>query len=98
MAEWRIVFWVTFAVFVITTIVYVIWASGEVQPWNEPEDLDQFEDGGAIPESNGKIVESTPSFTVLGVSTESIVTNGSKALEAAKSEHSKEPLDDTIRL
>lgn len=34
--EWRIVFWIAFGVFNITNIVYVIWASGEVQPWNEP--------------------------------------------------------------
>lgn len=35
LTEWRIVFWVTFAIFVVTTIVYSIWASGEVQPWND---------------------------------------------------------------
>ncbi|XP_033173954.1 sialin [Drosophila mauritiana] len=33
--EWRLVFWVAFAVLVITAIVYCIWASGEVQPFND---------------------------------------------------------------
>lgn len=29
-------FWISFGIFVSTTVVYVIWASGEVQPWNYP--------------------------------------------------------------
>lgn len=29
-------FWISFGIFVVTTVVYVIWASGEVQPWNYP--------------------------------------------------------------
>lgn len=33
--EWRIVFWIAFAVFNVTNLVYIIWASGEVQPWND---------------------------------------------------------------
>lgn len=33
--EWRIVFWITFAVLALTTLVYLIWASGEVQSWND---------------------------------------------------------------
>lgn len=36
LTQWRLVFWVAFAVFVVTTVVYSLWASGEVQPWNEP--------------------------------------------------------------
>uniref|UniRef100_A0A6P4FJU2 Sialin isoform X2 n=1 Tax=Drosophila rhopaloa TaxID=1041015 RepID=A0A6P4FJU2_DRORH len=35
MLEWRMVFWVAFAVLFITAIVYCIWASGEVQPFND---------------------------------------------------------------
>lgn len=35
--EWRLVFWITFAIFAVTTVVYSIWASGEVQPWNYPK-------------------------------------------------------------
>jgi ACS family sodium-dependent inorganic phosphate cotransporter len=34
--EWRIVFWIAFGVFMVTNAVYIIWASGEVQPWNTP--------------------------------------------------------------
>ncbi|XP_016998312.2 putative inorganic phosphate cotransporter [Drosophila takahashii] len=33
--EWRIVFWVAFAVLVVTAIVYCIWASGDIQPFND---------------------------------------------------------------
>lgn len=35
LSEWRIVFWIAFGVFNITNIVYIIWASGEIQPWND---------------------------------------------------------------
>ena len=35
--EWRIVFWIAFGVFNITNVVYIIWASGEIQPFNDPE-------------------------------------------------------------
>lgn len=34
--EWRLVFWITFGIFVITTVAYTLWASGEIQPWNDP--------------------------------------------------------------
>lgn len=34
--EWRSVFWITFGIFFVTSIVYILWASGEVQPWNTP--------------------------------------------------------------
>ncbi|KAH8298054.1 hypothetical protein KR018_005265, partial [Drosophila ironensis] len=32
--EWRTVFWVAFGVLFVTAIVYCIWASGEIQPFN----------------------------------------------------------------
>lgn len=35
--EWRLVFWVAFAVLVVTAFVYCVWASGEVQPYNDPQ-------------------------------------------------------------
>ncbi|ALC39778.1 dmGlut, partial [Drosophila busckii] len=34
--EWRLVFWVAFGVLFVTAIVYCIWASGDVQPFNDP--------------------------------------------------------------
>lgn len=37
MTEWRLVFWVVFAVFVVTNLIFVLYASGEVQYWNDPE-------------------------------------------------------------
>lgn len=35
--EWRVVFWIVLGVFLVTNLVFVLWASGEVQPWNDPE-------------------------------------------------------------
>lgn len=43
--EWRFVFWITFGIFVVTTVVYSIWASGEVQPWNFPKECRSSELG-----------------------------------------------------
>ncbi|XP_035743008.1 putative inorganic phosphate cotransporter [Vespa mandarinia] len=37
MTEWRLVFWVVFAVFVVTNLIFIFYASGEVQYWNDPE-------------------------------------------------------------
>lgn len=34
--EWRTVFWIAFGVFNVTNVVYLIWASGDTQPWNTP--------------------------------------------------------------
>lgn len=86
MAEWRTVFWVTFAVFVVTTIVYVIWASGEVQPWNEPEGHEIAEDGEGN-HTDIKTVDGPPSFTatvLVGVAAPITINNDQKALEAAQ--------------
>ncbi|CAD6999510.1 unnamed protein product [Ceratitis capitata] len=41
--EWRLVFWVAFGVLVVTAFVYVIWASGEVQDFNDPPRKIDFE-------------------------------------------------------
>lgn len=38
--EWRYVFWISFVIFIVTTVIYSIWASGETQPWNYPKELD----------------------------------------------------------
>ncbi|KAH8384274.1 hypothetical protein KR200_008007 [Drosophila serrata] len=35
MLEWRLVFWVAFVVLVVTAIVYCIWASGDIQRFND---------------------------------------------------------------
>ncbi|XP_066601353.1 sialin-like isoform X2 [Prorops nasuta] len=37
--EWRMVFWVVFAVFIVTNLIFVLYASGEVEYWNDPEFL-----------------------------------------------------------
>lgn len=36
LTEWRLVFWLTFVIFVVTTIIYITFASGDIQTWNEP--------------------------------------------------------------
>lgn len=50
--EWRFVFWVTFGIFLITTVIYSIWASGEVQPWNFPQECRSSEFGHKMTENN----------------------------------------------
>lgn len=41
LTEWRIVFWITFVLFVVTTILYDMFASGDTQPWNDPNSSEQ---------------------------------------------------------
>lgn len=36
LSEWRIIFWITFALLFITTIFYDVFASGKVEWWNDP--------------------------------------------------------------
>ncbi|KAG8039041.1 hypothetical protein G9C98_003348 [Cotesia typhae] len=36
-AQWRLVFWIVFIVLVVTNLVFILYASGEVQHWNNPE-------------------------------------------------------------
>lgn len=71
MSEWRIVFWTAFVIFGLTSVIYGIWASGDLQPWNNPEKEPLEEDGDIdeksvenvkekmeqIEEDNGKNVE-----------------------------------------
>lgn len=35
--EWRIVFWIVLGVFIVTNVIFVVYASGEVEYWNDPE-------------------------------------------------------------
>ncbi|XP_053691757.1 putative inorganic phosphate cotransporter [Sabethes cyaneus] len=44
--EWRIVFWISFAIFHATNIVYCWGASGKVQPWNTPHLLNKSVEAG----------------------------------------------------
>ncbi|GLV45086.1 Dietary and metabolic glutamate transporter [Carabus blaptoides fortunei] len=37
-AEWQIVFWISFAVLVVTNIIFVIFASADEQWWNKPQE------------------------------------------------------------
>ncbi|XP_063699068.1 putative inorganic phosphate cotransporter isoform X2 [Culicoides brevitarsis] len=53
--EWRLVFWIAFGVFMVTNLIYVIWASGEVQPFNNPRLLNKsYEEDGEVPEKEEK--------------------------------------------
>ncbi|XP_055299422.1 sialin-like [Sitodiplosis mosellana] len=44
LTEWRTVFWVTLAIFLVTTVVYCFGASGEIQLWNYPREWKEPED------------------------------------------------------
>lgn len=41
MAQWRLVFWIAVGVLLSTNLLYVLTASGDVQPWNTPETLER---------------------------------------------------------
>jgi len=57
--EWRAVFWVAFVIFMVTNVVYVIWASGEVQDFNEPALLGKgVEHGKSEKETEDKLENS----------------------------------------
>lgn len=51
MSEWRIVFWTAFVIFALTSVIYGIWASGDMQPWNNPE-KERLEEDGVIDEKS----------------------------------------------
>ncbi|XP_034936137.1 putative inorganic phosphate cotransporter isoform X2 [Chelonus insularis] len=36
-AQWRLVFWIVFCVLLITNVIFICWADGEVQYWNDPD-------------------------------------------------------------
>ncbi|XP_043524974.1 putative inorganic phosphate cotransporter isoform X1 [Frieseomelitta varia] len=37
LSQWRLVFWIVFIVFVVTNLIFILCASGEVEYWNDPE-------------------------------------------------------------
>lgn len=37
LTQWRLVFWIVFGFFIVTNLIFVLYASGEVQYWNNPE-------------------------------------------------------------
>lgn len=37
LSEWRLVFWIVLGVFIVTNLIFVLFASGEVQYWNDPD-------------------------------------------------------------
>uniref|UniRef100_A0A6P7G0X8 Inorganic phosphate cotransporter isoform X1 n=1 Tax=Diabrotica virgifera virgifera TaxID=50390 RepID=A0A6P7G0X8_DIAVI len=41
--QWRTVFWITFAIFMSTNIIYCLFGSGEEQHWNDPAKVKQQE-------------------------------------------------------
>lgn len=60
MSEWRIVFWIAFVIFNVTNIIYLIWASGEVQDFNnsEPPKVEE-----PVPEPEAPKKENRGAFT-----------------------------------
>lgn len=39
--EWRVVFWVMFGILNGTNVLYIMFGSGEIQPWNEPKEKEE---------------------------------------------------------
>ncbi|XP_047513603.1 putative inorganic phosphate cotransporter isoform X1 [Pieris napi] len=50
LVQWRLVFWITLAVFIVTNLVFVAWASGDEQWWNSrpQEARKQTEASGSV--------------------------------------------------
>lgn len=38
LAEWRIVFWITFGVLFVTNVIFLLFGSGKVQKWNDRDE------------------------------------------------------------
>ena len=45
MEQWRVAFWINFAVLTISSTIYAVFASGHEQPWNYPDKMNKIEDG-----------------------------------------------------
>ncbi|XP_055326564.1 putative inorganic phosphate cotransporter [Sitodiplosis mosellana] len=43
--QWRFVFWITFGVSIVRIIIFVMWGSAEIQPWNNPQSKTSPESG-----------------------------------------------------
>lgn len=39
--EWRSVFWLSFIAYILNTVIFTIWGSAEIQPWNTPTRTDE---------------------------------------------------------
>lgn len=39
--QWRSVFWVAFAILTVTSVIFIIWGSGDKQDWNDPDPNDR---------------------------------------------------------
>lgn len=37
LSQWRLVFWIVLGVFIVTNLIFIVYASGEVQYWNDPD-------------------------------------------------------------
>uniref|UniRef100_A0AAR5QB79 Major facilitator superfamily (MFS) profile domain-containing protein n=1 Tax=Dendroctonus ponderosae TaxID=77166 RepID=A0AAR5QB79_DENPD len=48
LAEWRIVFWIAFGVFLVTNFIFVVFGSGKVQPWNAAEEKEKSAEAGYV--------------------------------------------------
>ncbi|XP_030754320.1 putative inorganic phosphate cotransporter [Sitophilus oryzae] len=51
--QWRLVFWITFGVFAVTNLIYLIFGTGNVQKWNDPEYNKNKKDGKEQKIENG---------------------------------------------
>ncbi|XP_017798778.1 PREDICTED: putative inorganic phosphate cotransporter [Habropoda laboriosa] len=57
LSEWRLVFWIVFAVFVVTNLIFVLYASGEVEYWNDPEFIRRDREERRMKNGKGQKVE-----------------------------------------
>lgn len=39
LTEWRLIFWITFILQLTKAFGFALWGSGDVQPWNNPDEI-----------------------------------------------------------
>jgi len=37
-SEWRVIFWITFAMHMVKIVLFTVWGSAKIQEWNEPDE------------------------------------------------------------
>lgn len=43
MGQWRIAFWMTFGVLSVTSVIYILFATAAIQPWNYSSVINEIE-------------------------------------------------------
>lgn len=59
--QWRLVFWIVLGVFAVTNLIFVLYASGEPQSWNDPDFLRNEKDVERLKAEGAKAIKAKES-------------------------------------